>query len=308
MTHSILVTEALTIPNSFESRSELDVQPELHKSRDQLVSSIGPYDALIVRNKTIVDEELLSRSKLKVIGRLGAGLENIDVEAAKSRGIQVVYAPGKNTNAVVEFCLSHILSMIRQIPSALSSTSDGSWDRYSFVGKEVAECKFGIVGYGRCGKRLAEILSFMGGQVFVNTRQTKNVQSPHIYLDLCELLRVCDVISLHVPGGEQTRGLLGENEFALMKDGALIINASRGSVIDENALISALKNRKVAAACLDVRESEPPNKGELELLPNAYLTPHIAAFTHLSQTNISLSVLNDVMSVLQGRPAQHPAL
>lgn len=300
LTHQVIISEPVLLPSGLDPDISYLHKPNLWKDPQQLRDLIRDVDGLIVRNQTQVDQALLARAgKLKVIGRLGIGLDNIDLKAARDAGVQVVYAPGSNSVSVAEYCLTQILNIIRKIPQAMSATSSGKWQRGEFTGRELSEVAVGLIGFGNTARELAVRLEQLGGKVIVFTRSPDKVPPHYPAVQLNSLLERADIISLHVPGGSDTRHLLGQPQFQRMQPSAWLINTSRGTVVDETALYYALKKGQIAGAVVDVRETEPPAIGKLEQLTNFYATPHIAAFTEAAQSRVCQRVLNDVAAVLK---------
>ncbi len=276
-------------------------QPDVWQYPEKLSQNIQDADGLIVRNQTRVDAALLSNAgNLRVIGRLGAGLDNIDIQAAHAAGVQVVYAPGANTISVAEYCLAQIFNILRILPEAMYSTTSGEWLRSQFMGRELSEIVIGLVGYGKIAQALAERLHLLGGNIIVATRSPEKVPKSFDTVSLNELLENADVVSIHVPGGLESQHLIGSVEFKTMKPTSWLLNTSRGSVVDEKALYEALLSGEITGAVLDVRESEPPAAGRFEALPNYYATPHIAAFTSAAQIRVNQAIFADVTAVLKG--------
>ncbi len=298
---SVIISEELfNIPED-DSDISFSYQPDLWFYPEQLLQYIQEAEGLIVRNQTQVDEELiLKANKLQVIGRLGSGLDNIDLAAAHKAGIQVVYAPGANAVSVAEYCLAQILNILRYIPDAMYSTNKGEWLRSEFTGRELSEIIIGLLGYGKIAQALSQRLLFLGGKVIIATRSPEKVPDSIGTVSFNELLESADIVSLHVSGGPESHHLIGLGEFKAMKPTAWLLNTSRGSVVDEKALLAALISGEIAGAILDVRENEPPPPGKLESLPNFLATPHIAAFTHAAQKRVDQGVIADVVAVLRG--------
>lgn len=272
-------------PNLFSKLGQPDVQ--LNRAR-----------ALIVRNQTRVTAELLSQMpRLQVVGRLGAGLDNLDRFALQQRGIPVVYAPGLNANAVAELCLLYMLAHSRRLLAADRATRTGDWRRTDFVGKELRGKVVGIIGLGKTGSRLATLCQSLGCQV-LTTDYSSDQNIPQVPLP--ELLAQADFLSLHVPLTPATECLMGEKELALMKHSAVLINSSRGEVVDEDALYRALQTKSIAAAALDVRRREPTAASDrFHLLSNVILTPHLGGWTVEAQQTTCQAVVEDVWRVLQ---------
>jgi len=287
---------------------------ELWRRADELREYLRGARALIVRNRTQVTRELLEGApRLVVVGRAGAGLDNVDVGAASELGVVVCYAPVQNARSVAEHVMGLLLALVRKIPQADQSVREGKWLRHEHTGHELFGKTMGIVGLGRIGSLVASLAKAFGMKIiahdpYVSTEsaQVKEIGCELVELD--ELLARADVITIHVPLSEDTFHLIDRAALAKMKRTAVLINASRGPVVDEEALYEALSAGEIAGAALDVRESEPPAPGSpLHRMANVVLTPHIAAFTHEAQAAVVRDVVADVEAVLTGRPAKYPA-
>jgi D-3-phosphoglycerate dehydrogenase len=287
------------------------LDPQLWRTPEKLYAAVSDVHAVVVRNQTRVDRELIAAAKqLWVIGRAGVGRDNVDVRAASDAGIVVAYTPEQNAMSVAELALGLMLSLARMIPAADASTKAGKWERHAFTGTELFAKTLGLVGLGRIGFLVATRARAFGMKIlahdaYVSPDSVLVAESGATLVSMDELLAQADVISVHVPRTPQTERLLGAAAFAQMKAGALFINTSRGEVVDEPALIAALRQKRIAGAALDVRTAEPPTAGELEMLPNVILTPHIAAFTAEGQTRVVTSICRDVAAVLHGEPAKN---
>ena len=189
----------------------------------------------------------------------------------------------------------------------MQSVSEGEWQRSRDTGLELSEVVIGLVGFGRIARLLGERLQLLGGQVIVSELIPEIVPDTFELVSFDQLLHRADIVSIHVPGGSGTRHLLGRDQFKVMKSTAWLINAARGSIVNEGALCAALVNAEIAGAVLDVRETEPPVKSVLETLPNVYATPHIAAFTHAAQMRVEQVVFSDVAAVIRGGQPRFPA-
>lgn len=309
----ILVTENIVGKAMDQLRSQFDVrfEPLAWQDRDQLKTLLGNVQALIVRNQTTVTAELIAAAEnLKIIGRAGAGLDNVDVDAATQAGIVVTYAPSENSLSVAELTIGLMLSLARNIPAAVADTRQAGWNRGQFTGSELAGKTLGIVGIGRIGSLVAERAQAFGMTLLAHDDYV-DPSAPHLQplnvqlTSLQVLLAEADFVACHVPLSEETRALFSRDQFQQMKPSAMFINTSRGEVVDETALIEALENGELAGAALDVRSSEPPTTGPLEQMENVVLTPHIAAFTDEAQERVVATVCQDVAAVLQGQQAQN---
>jgi D-3-phosphoglycerate dehydrogenase len=291
----------------------VEFAPELWKSPETLAKKIPDFRALIVRNQTKVDAQLLAAaSSLKVIGRAGIGLDNIDVASARQHGIAVAYTPDQNAISVAEIALGMMLCLARMIPAADADTKAGRWNRHAFVGSELYGKTLGIIAAGKIGFLTGRRAQAFGMRIVAHDPflSRDNVLLRELQAELTsldELLAQSDFVSCHLPSTPQTAGMLNASRFAKMKPTAFFINTARGEVVNEGDLIQALKQRTIAGAALDVRQKEPPAASELETMPNVLLTPHIAAFTHEAQDRVTDAVCEDVARALTGNPLIHPA-
>jgi len=281
---------------------EVDVNPNI--SYEELKEKVRDYNVLVVRSRTKVTREIIEAGEnLRVVGRAGAGIDNIDVEAAKERGIIVLNTPEAPAIAVAELTMGLLLSLARQIPRADRSMKEGKWAKKEFKGWQLNGKTFGIVGLGHIGEKVARLAKAFGMKILITKRTPpspeilKELEAEFVPLD--ELLRRSDIISLHVPLTPQTRHMIGEREIQLMKDGAFIINTSRGAVIDEKALFNALKSGKLGGAALDVYEIEPPRDYSLMKLPNVVCTPHIGAQTVEAQRVAATLLAQKIVDALR---------
>lgn len=266
-------------------------------------SALAKSDGLIVRSATKVDEELMSRAPdLKVIGRAGVGVDNIDISAATARRIAVLNAPGGNTIAAAELTVGLILAVSRFIAAADRSIREGRWDRATFRGIELRGKTLGLIGAGRIGGEVASICKAFGMTAIVHDPYLSGSRADDLgvtLVDLDRLLAEADVVSIHVPLTDETRGLLGKNSLARMRKGSILVNVSRGGVIDESALADALASGHIAGAGLDVFEREPlPVGSPLRTAPNLVLTPHIGASTREAQIAVATEASEGIRKVL----------
>lgn len=265
----------------------VDYRPAITK--EELLGVAGEYEAFIVRSRTKIDREVLDRaSKLRLVARPGTGLDNIDVEYAKARGVAVVNSPESLVEGVSEHVILLILALSRKLIPADLSTKSGKWEKNSLMGKELRGKVLGIVGLGRIGKRIAEIAKTLGMSVLfydviaIPPEVVAALGARVVALD--ELFAVADCVTLHVPMTPQTAHMVDAARLAQMKPTAFLVNTSRGGVIDEEALASALRERRIGGAALDVFEKEPPS-GSILSAPNTILTPHIGGQTEEAQEN-----------------------
>lgn len=306
----VLITETLALAGLtyLRDRAEVDVRTGL--SADELCTAIGQYDALVVRSSTDVNEALVCAGhNLKVVGRAGTGVDNIDVDAATERGIMVVNAPTGNNNAVAEHTLAMVLALARHLYPAVASLKQGRWDKRSLQGIEVKGRVMGVIGLGHVGTLVAEKAKGMDMQVVAFDPYITPGKAASMgveMLDLESLLQRADFVSVHVPLTDKTRCLLDAQKLALLKSTAFVINCARGGIVDEEALKRALQSHHIAGAALDVFESEPAPDPELVCLENVLATPHVGAATEEAQEQVALDVARGVIDVLEGRLPASP--
>lgn len=286
-----------------EKDLKVDVKPKLPPT--ELKKVIKEYDALIVRSETKVTSDIiLSAKKLKIIGRAGVGLDNVDVDAASKKGIIVMNAPAGNTISTAEHTMSLMLAMSRNIPQAYMSMREGKWDRKKFMGTELYNKTLGIIGLGRIGAEVAKrALSFKMKVVaydpYLSEEKAKKMDVELV--DLEALLKKSDYITVHTPLTTETRHLIGRDEFKIMKNGVRMINCARGGIVDEKALDEALESGKVAGAALDVYEKEPPVDSPLLKRQAVITTPHLGASTEEAQINVAIDIAESVRDAVLDR-------
>ncbi len=304
----VIITEFMdeSEVSRLSSHHEVLYNPDLHSNINSLLDSITDTQALIIRNKTLVNRELIDASKdLRVIGRLGVGLDNIDATSCREKGIPIVIADGANTDSVAEYVVTGLLVLFRGIMDSTSRIINGEWPRGDFIGTEVKGKTLGIVGLGSIGRAVAQKVKLLGMRVVgtdVNIEKDDpvwkefNVQ----YREFSDLVRISDAITMHVPLNNDTKGLFDDYALQNMRKGAILINTSRGGVVDENALVKYLKNGHLGGAMLDVFESEPLTESRpFAGLPNLILTPHIAGVTVESNRRVSCMIVDQVMEHLK---------
>lgn len=307
----IVVSENVSGHGMDRLRHELDVfySPHLWHSPDELKAALAQAQALVVRNQTKVTADVIAAApRLKIIARAGVGVDNIDVAAASAAGIVVCYTPAANAVSVAELALGLILALARNIPQAHAHATVGGWDRIRYMGTELAGRTLGIIGFGRIGQLVAERARAFGMQIvtadaFLRPDSPALLRNDACLLALDDLLAASDVVTLHVPLTAETNNLIGAAQLARMKPAALLINTSRGEVVDEPALLAALEAKQIAGAALDVRRAEPPSPSGFDALPNVILLPHLGAFTHEAQERVIDAVCRDVKLVLAGQPS-----
>jgi D-3-phosphoglycerate dehydrogenase len=288
--------------------AQVDVKTGL--SEAELVQIIPEYDALMIRSGTKVTEAIIeAATELKIIGRAGVGVDNVDVPAATRKGIVVVNSPEGNTIAAAEHALAMMLSLSRHIPEANQSIKSGKWDRKKFIGVEVYKKTLGVVGLGKIGSHVAKVAKAMGMKIlaydpFISTERAEQLGCNLVDMDL--LMQESDYITLHIPKTNETYHSINAEAFAKMKPTARIINCARGGIIDEAALAEALKEGKIAGAALDVYENEPLEADSTlrELDKKIVMTPHLGASTAEAQVNVAIDVAEQIRDVLLGLPAR----
>ena len=309
----VLITENILGAEMDALRAKFDCtfEPDLWRQPEALQAIIGNYKALIVRNQTQVTRALITAgTNLQIIGRAGVGLDNVDLPAATEHGIVVAFTPEQNANSVAELTIGLILSLARKIPAADRDTKQGGWKRQQFTGIEISGKKLGVVGFGRIGLSTAHKARALGMDIiaydpFVDAESLKAMEVRAAMTGLENVLQKADFISCHLPATKSTMNLFDDEKFALMKPSAYFINTSRGEVVNEDALIRALQECKIAGAALDVRAQEPPSHSALAEMDNVILLPHIGAFTREGQTRVVTAVCKDVAAVLNGEAAKN---
>ena len=309
LSYRVLVSDPLAEEGLAILRTQFEVDVKTDLKEDQLISIIGNYDALLVRSGTEVTAKVIEAGKsIRFIGRAGAGVDNIDMDAATRKGIIVANAPEGNTLAATEHTMAMMLSLARNIPQATASLKRKEWKRSRFMGVELNEKTLGILGLGRIGREVSKRATALGMHIvgydpFIG--KEKAAQFGVDSMSVEELFRVSDVITVHTPLIKETRHLINAKSIATMKDGVRIINCARGGIIDEKALYDAIKCGKVAGAALDVFEEEPPLQSPLLDLEEVIVTPHLGASTVEAQTNVAVSIAKQCISVLEGGSAKY---
>jgi D-3-phosphoglycerate dehydrogenase len=301
----VLISDPIT-PAGIElfKQAGFEVEVKTDHTKEELIAKIKNYDALIVRSQTKVGSDIIEAAEnLKVIGRAGVGVDNVDVNAATKKGIIVLNAPDGNTTSTAELTIAMLLALARNIPQAHASLKGGAWDRKSFTGVEVSGKTLGIVGMGRIGTEVAKRMLAMNMNVlaFDPFLTPEKADSLGIKLvDLDQIITNSDFITVHTPLTPETKGLFGAKEFTRMKKGVRLVNCARGGIYDEAALAEALKNGQVAGAAIDVYPEEPPADRTLIDQPQTVVTPHLGASTKEAQENVAVDVAIEVIKVLKG--------
>ncbi len=300
----VLIAEELS-PATVEALGpDFDIRSIDGTDRVALFAALADASAILIRSATNVDAEAIAAAKqLKVIARAGVGLDNVDIKAATEAGVMVVNAPTSNVISAAELAIAHLLSLARFIPDANHSAKAGEWKRSKFTGVELYEKTIGIVGLGRIGTLVAQRLAAFGPTLvafdpYVTPARAQQLGVSMLSLD--ELVAQSDFITIHIPKTPETTGLIGADQFAIAKPSLRIVNASRGGIIDEDALYAALKSKRIAGAGLDVFVHEPPTGSPLLSLDNIILTPHLGASTDEAQEKAGVSVAKSVRLALDG--------
>jgi D-3-phosphoglycerate dehydrogenase / 2-oxoglutarate reductase len=300
----VLVAEELA-PSALEVLAEdLEVRHIDGADRAALLPALADVDAVIVRSATRIDAEALAAAgRLKVVARAGIGLDNVDVEAATSRGVLVVNAPVSNVVSAAEHAIALLLSAARNIPAANASLKSGQWKRSSFTGVEVSDKTVGVIGLGRIGVLFAQRMAGFGVRLLAYDPYIPAARAAQLGVELVSLdvlLQQSDFISIHLPKTPETTGLIGERELGLVKPGAILVNAARGGLVDEHALAQALKSGRLGGAAVDVYSSEPCTDAPFFEHPKAVVTPHLGASTAEAQDKAGLAVARSVKLALGG--------
>lgn len=275
-------------------KTEYEITKGWDMPKEDLKKIVSNYDALIVRSATKVKGDLLSNAKkLRVIGRAGIGLDNIDLGKAKEMGIVVVNTPTASANSVAELAIGHMISAARGIVKGTTTIRDGKWVKKELKGVELTGKILGLIGYGNIAKIVEKVAVALGMNVLIVRSQVYDR-----FIALEEMLPQADFISIHVPLTTKTKHLISTQEFNIMKDGVIIVDCSRGGVVDQEALSQAISTGKVKAAAADVFEEEPPGKNKLLSLENFSATPHIGAQTNEAQLRAGIQVAEKVIEEL----------
>lgn len=287
----------------FRKEEGIEVEVKTGLSPEELKQIIGEYDALVIRSATKVTEDLLNAAtRLKVVGRAGIGLDNVDIPAATKRGIVVMNTPGGNVVTTAEHAIAMMLSLTRNIPKGTATLKKGLWEKKNLQGREVCNKVLGVIGFGKIGSIVADRARGLKMRVIV--------YDPYVTPEIIEkagfesvsiedLYKNSDYITIHVPKLDDTIGFLNKQAFDQMKDGVMVINCARGGIVNENDLFEAIKSGKVAGAALDVFETEPPGKNRLFDLANVVCTPHLGASTKEAQTNVAVQVASQIIDYLK---------
>jgi D-3-phosphoglycerate dehydrogenase len=307
----ILISDALPdeILEKYNTNDGVEIVNKNGISMEDLKKEIADYDGLVVRSRTKVTPDIIrAAKKLKVIGRAGAGVDNVDAAEATKRGVIVMNTPGGNTMAATEHTIALLLAGLRNISAASASIKRKEWDRKTYVGNELYQKTIGIIGLGKIGqevaKRLAAFDTRLIGYDPIITSETADRLGIKL-MSLDELLAKADVITIHAPKMPETINMLNSKNLQLCKDGVIIVNCARGGIVNEQDLISALDSGKVSLACVDVFSSEPPENYDLATHPKVLATPHLGASTEEAQTKVADQILQQMIEYFQKNVARN---
>ena len=293
----VLISDAMdSIAEKILLSNNIVVDVKTDFTADELIENIPLYDGLIVRSATKVTKEIIEKAKnLKIIGRAGAGVDNIDLLSAKEKNIIVMNTPGGNTNATAEHTLALLLSLSRKISKADTTTHKGEWAKKKLKGNEIKGKTIGIIGFGNVGKRFAEMCHALGLKILILSKSFEHIKGDYpeyISSDLNKVLKEADIVSFHCKPNPDESSIINAQEINLMKSNVLIINTARGNLVSETDLFEAIKDNKIGGVALDVFKTEPATNNILFGLENVLLTPHIAASTGEAQIIVAEMVAN----------------
>jgi len=301
MSKKILVSDKLSEEGLAILKADKNVQIDIKTglTEDEIIKIISDYDAILVRSGTKVTKKIIDAGKnLKIIGRAGVGVDNVDVPAASSKGIYVVNAPEGNTISTAEQTMALMLALARKTPPAHHSMDQGNWDRKSFEGIELYDKTLGIIGLGRIGKEVAHRAKAFGMKILGYDPYLREEQAEILGIKLAsldEIYKSADIITVHTPLTEKTKGMISKKEIATMKPSVFLINAARGGIMVEEDVAAALKDGKIGGAAFDVYSSEPPKEYIFKGLPNCITTPHLGASTSEAQINVAVETAKVVV-------------
>lgn len=287
----------------------LEVDVKLKLSEDEICAIASEYHGIVVRSETKITKKIMDHAtQLKVVGRAGVGIDNIDVDYATLKGIVVVNTPDGNTIAAAELTVGMMLALARNIPQADQSLRQGQWNRSKYTGVELRKKNLGVVGYGKIGSEVVKICKAIGMNILVFDPYVSQEVAKRAGIEVTTLdrvLRESDIITFHMPLTAETKHMICTEQFAIMKEGVKVINVARGGIIDEAALYQAIVSKKVSGAAIDVFEKEPQTESPLFTLPEVVVTPHLGASTQEAQVNVAIDVAYEMGRVLRSEPVQN---
>jgi len=304
MLMKVLVSDSLAEEGVKRLQSGADVDVITNLSPEELIETIKNYDALVIRSGTKVTADVIKAAdRLKVIGRAGVGIDNVDVEAATKKGIIVLNTPGGNTISAAEHTIAMMLALARNIPQANAALHNGEWNRKKYTGVEFFNKTLGVVGLGRVGAEVATRMKSFGMQILAYDPFVTEERAQQMGITLADLetvIRGGDFITVHTPLTNETRNLIDEDEFKIMKPGVRIVNCARGGIINEASLAKAVAEGKVAGAAVDVFTKEPPTGNPILEQERIIVTPHLGASTAEAQVNVALAVADQILTIARG--------
>jgi D-3-phosphoglycerate dehydrogenase / 2-oxoglutarate reductase len=303
-TWKVLLTDGLRKEGKEILFAKAEIGERKGITADELLSEVGDYQAVIVRGRTKMTRQVLEQAKnLKVIGRAGVGVDNIDLEAAQDNNLTVVNAPVATTTSVAELTMGLIFSLAREIPRADAHMKRGDWIKKQLIGVELKNKSLGIIGYGHIGTTVGKLAASIGMRINAYDALLKPESTAVAggkLLSFDEVITSSDFITIHTPLTDETRNLINKDVISKMKDGVFIINAARGGIIDEAALLDGLNSGKIGGAALDVYLKEPPTNQDLINHPKIIATPHIAGQTTDGQAQVAIDIATEVLAALGG--------
>ncbi len=283
-----------------KANMQVDLKPGL--SEEEIIKIIPEYDAILVRSVVKVTKNIINAgTKLKIIGRAGVGVDNIDIESATEKGIVVMNTPFGNINAAAEHTITLLMLLAKHVIHSHHSMKKGEWDRKKFIGTEVKDKTLGIIGLGKVGEIVSKVTNSLGMKIlvhdpFIDEKKAKDINAEKVELDV--LLKNSDYITVHVPLNDKTKNMINKDAFKKMKQGVKILNVARGGIVNEKDLLQAINQGKVDATAIDVWEQEPPLNRELVENESVIATPHLGASTKEAQENVALDLANQVVEAL----------
>ena len=299
----VLISDSMSkVAQKIFEKQKISVDVKTGLSEEEIIKIISEYDGMIVRSATKVTKNIiLAGKKLKVIGRAGAGVDNIDVPTAKENNMIVMNTPGGNTNATAEHAFALIMSVLRRIPFANDTTHKGKWEKKNIKGTELSKKTLGIVGFGNVGARLSNLVKGFGVNILVSSKslESRKKDFPHVKnVSFDELISTSDIISFHCKAAPDGKPLINKKHYKKMKPSTFIINTARGNIVDEKDLNDALNGNLIAGAALDVYSKEPAKENILFNNPKAILTPHVAASTAEASIVVAEMAANQICKFL----------